>query len=364
MFASKLLSKVRILSWQMLIRLEKSTTQTNPHSQQAEYNPIESKDSSSSGMKHAAALLDDDSSSDVYKQPRLVSHQKTVCFGVLGLLILLGVVLLAVREKLNVSPSSSGTAGLVNDSISPLVSTQAVSAATRINTAASFSSAFPSTSTSSSSSTSTIPSTTTTLLTTTTTITTTESPIPPAPKSGTIASLVSRETFDRAVSYCTGHWGMYDSVTSGFSAPLAGGLPELSLLLGNLAWESGGFSHTKEQACQDGSCAYGWYYGRGYLQLTWQANYQAAADFLGRPEIASNPDLVSNDEYTNWQVVEWYWMQKVSPVLQADGFTIGASVKAINGGIECGGNVWGGRINFIQCFANQLGSYVDSNSWC
>ncbi|KAI9337278.1 lysozyme-like domain-containing protein [Obelidium mucronatum] len=226
------------------------------------------------------------------------------------------------------------------------------------------------TTTSSTTTTTTTSTTTTSTTTTSTTTTTTEPPPsptpppPPAPKSGTIAALISQSAFDSAVSTCTGHWGMYSAITSGYSHALPGGLPELALLLGNMAWESGGFSHTKEQACQDGSCAYGWYYGRGYIQLTWQANYQAAADFLGRPEIASNPDLVSNDEYTNWQVVEWYWSQKVGPVLQSNGYSIGASVKAINGGIECGGNVWGGRISYIQCFANQFGTWVDPNSWC
>jgi putative chitinase len=40
----------------------------------------------------------------------------------------------------------------------------------------------------------------------------------------------------------------------------------------------------------------GWKFrGRGALQLTGKSNYQAFADYLKRPEIIENPDLVSNE---------------------------------------------------------------------
>ena len=40
----------------------------------------------------------------------------------------------------------------------------------------------------------------------------------------------------------------------------------------------------------------GWKYrGRGALQLTGKANYQAFADYIDRPDVMTNPDLVANE---------------------------------------------------------------------
>jgi putative chitinase len=40
----------------------------------------------------------------------------------------------------------------------------------------------------------------------------------------------------------------------------------------------------------------GWKFrGRGALQLTGKANYQAFADYLKNPQIMTNPDLVANE---------------------------------------------------------------------
>jgi putative chitinase len=40
----------------------------------------------------------------------------------------------------------------------------------------------------------------------------------------------------------------------------------------------------------------GWKYrGRGALQLTGKANYQAFADYIGRPEVVNDPDLVAGE---------------------------------------------------------------------
>jgi putative chitinase len=40
----------------------------------------------------------------------------------------------------------------------------------------------------------------------------------------------------------------------------------------------------------------GWKFrGRGALQLTGKANYQAFADYIGRPEVMHDPDLVAGE---------------------------------------------------------------------
>ena len=46
----------------------------------------------------------------------------------------------------------------------------------------------------------------------------------------------------------------------------------------------------------DASSGDGWKYrGRGALQLTGKDNYQAFANYIGRPDVMSNPDLVSGE---------------------------------------------------------------------
>jgi len=55
------------------------------------------------------------------------------------------------------------------------------------------------------------------------------------------------------------------------------------------AHESGGFKAFSENLD-------GWKYrGRGALQLTGKANYQAFADYIGRPEVVNDPDLVAGE---------------------------------------------------------------------
>ncbi|KAJ3021299.1 UNVERIFIED_CONTAM: hypothetical protein HDU68_009702 [Siphonaria sp. JEL0065] len=185
--------------------------------------------------------------------------------------------------------------------------------------------------------------------------------------SGNVANIISHDTFNAAVLACgcsTLGDTLYDGITSSFGVPLMG-LGELALLLGNMAWESGGFTQTTENGCEDGHCQGGsMYYGRGFIQLTWLDNYQAVADALGRPDIVSNPSIVANNVGVNWAVTGWYWRNRVQPVLQSSGYTIGASTYAINGGIECGGGkIWEGRIKAIQCFEGQFGVAKYSALW-
>ncbi|KAJ3222523.1 hypothetical protein HDU81_009823 [Chytriomyces hyalinus] len=189
--------------------------------------------------------------------------------------------------------------------------------------------------------------------------------------SGPVSSLVNEATFNKAVSACgINKPNLYQSLVQGFQAPLTGGLPELALLLGNTAHESGAFKYTEEIACAGvsqvtGSCPYGLYHGRGYIQLSWDYNYKAAAASLNRPEIFTNPRIVQDDEATNWSTVQWYWTTSVQPALKANGYTLAASVRAINGGLECGGNpIAAQRVQYIQCFQRELAGAADYVTSC
>jgi len=155
----------------------------------------------------------------------------------------------------------------------------------------------------------------------------------------------------------------------GFTAPLTG-LNELALLVGNLAHESGAFQYTEEIRCAGvtqvtGDCPYGLYHGRGYIQISWLYNYQAAANYLNNQNIVNNPDVVKNDPTVNWQTVQWFWTANVQPMLRKRGYTLGASVRAINGGLECdSGPIAAERVRYIQCFQQNFGVAVDSNTQC
>lgn len=78
----------------------------------------------------------------------------------------------------------------------------------------------------------------------------------------------------------------------------------------------------------------GWKYrGRGALQLTGKANYQAFADYLKKPEIMTNPDLVAT-EYAFESAFFFFERNKLWTICDAgvDLNTITTLTKKINGG--------------------------------
>ncbi|KAI8608486.1 lysozyme-like domain-containing protein [Chytriomyces sp. MP71] len=148
--------------------------------------------------------------------------------------------------------------------------------------------------------------------------------------------------------------------------------PQFALLLGNTAHESGDFYYTEEIMCAGVSgptskCPYGWYHGRGYIQISWKDNYSKCGDAIGY-DLVNNPDLVMYDPSVNWATVSWYWETSVQPTLQKRGYTLGSSVYSINGYLECGslggGSVQGGRVKRIQCFQSHLTGSVDYDTSC
>ncbi|KAJ2711464.1 hypothetical protein H4R19_003234, partial [Coemansia spiralis] len=80
------------------------------------------------------------------------------------------------------------------------------------------------------------------------------------------------------------------------------------------------------------------YWGRGYIQLTWKYNYEAASKALfGNNKLVDDPTLASKNENVAWDVSFWFWSENVhsDPGVQAGKF--GASINKINGAIECRG---------------------------
>ena len=127
---------------------------------------------------------------------------------------------------------------------------------------------------------------------------------------------------------------------------------ELAMFYAQMLHESGGLQYMSELACtsqcaQPPCCttAYGgpnsngqYFYGRGYIQLSWEANYRAASKYLfnGDEEVlAKNPDLVATNQTLAWGTAFWFWRDNVHHAPGVVDGKFGAATKAINGALEC-----------------------------
>lgn len=106
---------------------------------------------------------------------------------------------------------------------------------------------------------------------------------------------------------------------------------EAAMFLAQLIHESGGFQHSKEIGGGAGH-AYGTrYYGRGFIQLTWEDNYRKASQAIyGDDRLVRDPDSVSNDPELSMRVSVWYWEWAVRPAGGPRQNKFGMTTKAIN----------------------------------
>ncbi|KAJ2135976.1 hypothetical protein IW136_004076, partial [Coemansia sp. RSA 678] len=97
---------------------------------------------------------------------------------------------------------------------------------------------------------------------------------------------------------------------------------EAAMFLANILWESDGLRAKEEYDCKDlpDWCAQNYktpedapgktYWGRGYIQLTWHYNYEAASKGLfGDDRLVKTPDQVATDEDLAWGVSFWFWKE-------------------------------------------------------
>nr|AGS80329.1 chitinase protein [Actinidia chinensis] len=107
------------------------------------------------------------------------------------------------------------------------------------------------------------------------------------------------------------------------------------------------------------------YYGRGPLRLSWNYNYGAAGDFLGFNGL-NNPEIVATDSLVSFKAAMWFWMRNVHSVMTT-GQGFGATIRAINGNIECDGkrpDLVTARVNLYTNFCSQLGVAPGNNLRC
>ena len=124
------------------------------------------------------------------------------------------------------------------------------------------------------------------------------------------------------------------------------------MALAQFMHESAGLTAKEEIACKESKCPGSYigagcevpgqyYYGRGYIQLSWCYNYRDAGNGLGLGDLLLNQaDLVASNEQYAWDTAFWFWRERVrSGPYGADVLNglFGASTRAINGGLECNG---------------------------
>jgi len=175
------------------------------------------------------------------------------------------------------------------------------------------------------------------------------SPTPTPTPSGGVG--VSYDQFVAAVTatngYPTPSQDQYNSFNNNYAS--AGGITtqrELAMFLSEILWESGGLIYKAEIACQNDGCPGSYrspgddpnlfYYGRGYIQLSWSYNYKAASEALyGDDRLVSNPDQVANNEDVAWQTAFWFWNANVHSDSGVQNGQFGSATNKINGGLEC-----------------------------
>ncbi|XP_046399308.1 endochitinase At2g43610-like [Ischnura elegans] len=180
---------------------------------------------------------------------------------------------------------------------------------------------------------------------------------------------ITRRQFNQAIEDCgfsapsSEVYEYFNSQTSSFS------LNELAMFLAQLIHESAGFRY-KEEIAYAGRRNHGQYrdhcslpgkdyHGRGYIQLTWAANYRDASRDLGMgDELLRNPERVANETKLAMRVSVWYWTERVRPQLGGRYDCFGKTTKAINGAIECSGgynSVAAKRYQYYLKVADALG---------
>lgn len=151
---------------------------------------------------------------------------------------------------------------------------------------------------------------------------------------------------------------------------------EAAAFLANVGHETGGLRYVTEQNTAnyghycDRSRPYGCpagpraYYGRGPLQLSWNTNYKAAGDALGI-DLLRDPYRVEKDPAVSWKTGLWFWntqtgaggMTAHDAMARGKGF--GATIRSINGALECDGKNPAqrqARIDLYKRFTGVLGT--------
>ncbi|KAA3454655.1 endochitinase PR4-like [Gossypium australe] len=202
-----------------------------------------------------------------------------------------------------------------------------------------------------------------------------------------IADIVTQEFFDgilnQAASTCVGRSfysrGVFLDALNSFTqfariGSVEDSKREIAAFFAHATHETGSFCHIEEDGgaskdyCDETRTDYPCnpskgYYGRGPLQLTWNYNYGPAGSDIGFNGLDA-PETVANDPLISFKAALWFWMNNVAGVMN-QGF--GATIRAINGDLECNGvdpTKVQSRINYYTQYCSQLGVAPGDNLSC
>ncbi|CAL5031274.1 unnamed protein product [Urochloa decumbens] len=105
------------------------------------------------------------------------------------------------------------------------------------------------------------------------------------------------------------------------------------------------------------------YYGRGPLQISWNFNYGPAGKSIG-VDLLANPDKAAQDPVVSFKTALWIWMNNAHQAMPK-GF--GATIRAINGALECNGKntaQMNARVGYYKQYCQQLGVDPGNNLTC
>ncbi|XP_051133362.1 chitinase 4-like [Andrographis paniculata] len=107
------------------------------------------------------------------------------------------------------------------------------------------------------------------------------------------------------------------------------------------------------------------YYGRGPLQLSWNYNYGPAGRDIGFDGL-NNPEIVARDPVVSFKTALWFWMRNChNAIVSGQGF--GATIRAINGQLECNGAspaTVTARVNYYKDYCGQFRINPGGNLRC
>lgn len=125
-------------------------------------------------------------------------------------------------------------------------------------------------------------------------------------------------------------------------------LEETMMFLGHVSHETDGLQTYEEYCGKSGECANNYqdswcspveaepgkqYYGRGWFQLSWPCNYDAAGNAL-KADLLQNPDQVAESDTLAAATALWFWNNNNMGKPAREG-NFGGTTQIINK-IECG----------------------------